>query len=137
MADALADLSRQRGEVLDQIDALKLKHNELGLEMATIVDEAKNRPIAPKRRIKPKPRQPNHDAAAKKYADFVPHSLGCLCGCGEEVSPNADFAKGCHRALRSIAGAVGAGKLDSDKMSDRGHAFALKQGWLTTSEAAE
>lgn len=85
---------------------------------------------APKKRTKKKPKEPDHDATAKRYADFDVTEGGCLCGCGEDVAEGSAFVKGHHPRLKSISLAVDAGKMSASKMSDAGYTYAKAQGWI-------
>ena len=139
-ANELKTLIAKRIELLAETELANAQHEErlsvLGVEMLDVLEgiakcvEADTPKPPPKKRAK-KPKQPDHDATAKRYADFEPATTGCLCGCGEDVDEWSSFVRGHQHKLRSIALAVEAEKLPVDKLSDAGQAHAVAQGWMT------
>ena len=141
MANELKALLTRRAELNDEArvedgrheDTMQIIKAELHSVLDNIADcvEADTPKPAPKRRGKPNvKRAPDHDKAAKKYADFEPAATGCICGCGEHVDDGVNFVKGHQNQLRSIAGAVQAGRLSEDHLNDAGKAYAIAQEWM-------
>ena len=141
MANELKTLITKRVELLAETELANAQHEErmsvLSAEMFEVLEgiadhvESDTPKPAPKKRANPKkPKQPDHDKVAKQYADFEPCPTGCLCGCGEDVAEGASFVRGHQHKLRSIALAVAAGKLSSNKLSDAGKAYAIAQEWM-------
>lgn len=142
MANELKTLITRRLTLLElgakADEEYRLKREDIDSDLLEVLEqiadhaqasEASPKP-APKRRTKPKVKEPDHDAVAKKYDDFEPSASGCRCGCGEDVVPGSDFVRGHQNRLKSIALAVKAGALDSDKLSHAGNQYALAQGWV-------
>lgn len=115
----------QHAEAVDEIDKEMAATNEAIAAHASAPDVK----LPGKKRAAKNTRRPDHDKAAKKYADFEPAATGCICGCGDHVEDGVNFSKGHQNQLRSIAGAYDADKLSRDKMSDAGFEYALAQEW--------
>ena len=138
-ANELKTLIAKRIELLAETELANAQHEErlsvLCVEMLEVLEgiakcvEADTPKPPPKKRAK-KPKQPDHDATAKRYADFEPAASGCLCGCGEDVD-GSSFVRGHQHKLRSIALAVAAGSLSPSKMSNEGQNHAINQSWIS------
>jgi hypothetical protein len=145
MANELKALFEERAKLMARSDEVEgeynLQRSDIDEQMrgvleriAVCVEEERCSKSAPKKRTRPKSKEPDHDATAKRYAGFEPRSTGCLCGCGKDVDEGTNFVKGHQNRLRSIALAVAAGKLPADKMSTAGGDYANTQGWWIISE---
>lgn len=137
-ANELKRLISQRVELLAKLELANAQHEEsvdaidkdMSLVNEAIASCVSQTDIKLPAKKRAKSRQPNHDAVAKRYADFEPAASGCLCGCGEDVGQGGLFVNGHHKKLHSIALAVHAGKLSPDKLSDAGRAYAVKKKWM-------
>jgi hypothetical protein len=140
MANELKKLVAQRIEIMARQELAEAQHAEvldaIGRDMTAtneaiaICVSAPTIKPTPKRRATKNTRRPDHDAIAKKYADFDPAASGCLCGCGEHVAEGTNFVKGHHKSLESIARAAHAGKMSPDKMSLPGFKYAVSKEWI-------
>lgn len=120
----------QHAEAVDAIEKEMASTNEAIAACVSAPDVK----LPSKKRAAKNTRRPDHDAIAKKYADFEPAASGCLCGCGEHVAEGTNFVKGHQKRLQSIALAVEAGKLGPEKMSMPGLEYASGQGWVENEE---
>lgn len=143
-ANELKKLVAQRVELMAKRELADAQHAEavesIDREMLTLLEAIATCVSAPdvklpsKKRAAKNTRRPDHDAIAKKYADFEPAASGCLCGCGEDVDEHVNFVKGHQKRLQSIAMAVEAGKLGPEKMSMPGLEYASGQRWVENEE---